>query len=133
MEIRADVTTKNFNENMTEDLSKEIDEVSTKLKGLYRDIGKDGTMELVADFLESTPERLNEMLESLNSPDLKNLRRLAHSYRSVCQIYGLNLMSSICKDLEKSALEEDKVSSEKLLKQLKELFRAVVPVMKGNH
>ncbi|HAW01692.1 MAG TPA: hypothetical protein DCX10_08145, partial [Verrucomicrobiales bacterium] len=95
--------------------------------------GKDGTMELVADFLESTPERLNEMLESLNSPDLKNLRRLAHSYRSVCQIYGLNLMSSICTDLEKSALEEDKVSSEKLVKELKELFRAVVPVMKGNH
>ena len=118
---------------MTENLSKEIDEVSTKLKGLYRDIGKDGTMELVADFLESTPERLNEMLESLNSRDLKNLRRLAHSYRSVCQIYGLNLMSSICTDLEKSALEEDKVSSEKLVKELKELFRAVVPVMKGNH
>ena len=58
---------------MTENLSKEIDEVSTKLKGLYRDIGKDGTMELVADFLESTLERLNEMSESLNSPDLKNL------------------------------------------------------------
>ena len=46
---------------MTENLSKEMDEVSTKLKGLYRDIGKDGTMELVSDFLESTPERLNEM------------------------------------------------------------------------
>ena len=118
---------------MTENLSKEMDEVSTKLKGLYRDIGKDGTMELVSDFLESTPERLNEMLESLSSPDLKNLRRLAHSYRSVCQIYGLDLMSSICADLEKSALGEDKVSSEKLIKQLKELFRAVVPVMKGNH
>jgi hypothetical protein len=42
-------------------------------------------------------------------------------------------MSSICADLEKSALREDKVSSEKLIKQLKELFRAVVPVMKGNH
>lgn len=118
---------------MTENLRKEIDELSTKLKGLYRDIGKDGTVELVADFLESTPERLNEMLESLNSPDLKNLRRLAHSYRSVCQIYGLNLMSSVCADLEKSALEEDKVSSEKLIKEIKELFKAVVPVMKGNH
>ena len=116
---------------MTENLNKEIDEVSRKLKGLYRDIGKDGTMELVADFLESTPERLNEMSESLNSPDLKNLSRLAHSYRSVCQIYGLNLMSRVCADLEKSALEEDKTSSEKLLKQLRELFRAVVPVMKG--
>jgi hypothetical protein len=42
-------------------------------------------------------------------------------------------MSSVCADLEKSALEEDKVSSEKLIKEIKELFKAVVPVMKGNH
>lgn len=132
LKIWIDRTLKNFDHDMAEDLSKEFDQVSKTLKSLRRDIGDEATSELIADFVDTTPERLDEMSKYLETSALEDLRRLAHSYKSVCQIYGLNLMSNLCADLEKTALSEDTSTSEKLINQIKELFEAVIPVISTN-
>ena len=132
LKIWIDRTLKNFDHDMAEDLSKEFDQVSKTLESLRRDIGDEATTELVTDFVDTTPERLDEMCNCLKSSALEDLRRLAHSYKSVCQIYGLNLMSDLCADLEKTALSGDTSTSDKLIWQIKELFEAIMPVIKTN-
>lgn len=132
LKIWIDRTLKNFDQNMAEDLSKEFDQVSQTLSGLRRDIGEEATTELVMDFLDTTPARLDEMSNSLKASAWTDLRRLAHSYKSVCQIYGLNLMSNLCAELETMALKGESDSSKKLINQIVELFDAVSPAMKPN-
>ncbi len=133
LKIWMDRTLKNLNHHMAEDLSNEFDKVSETLTGLRRDIGDDATAELVADFIESTPERLEEMSRFLETSAHEDLRRLAHSYKSVCQIYGLNLMSDLCAELEQSALTQEDSNSLKLIHQIKELFESVLPVIRANN
>lgn len=132
LKIWIERTLKNFDHDMAEDLNREFDQISKTLKVLRRDIGDEATTELIADFVKITPERLDEMAHCLESSYHEDLRRLAHSYKSVCQIYGLNLMSNLCADLEKSAMSGDNATSDKVICQIKELFDALVPVIETN-
>ncbi|MBT5925267.1 MAG: response regulator [Verrucomicrobia bacterium] len=121
-----------FDQGMAEDLNNEFDQVSKTLKNLRRDIGDDATSELIQDFIETTPARLDEMSKCLAESAMDDLRRLAHSYKSVCQIYGLNLMSNLCAELEITALSGGDQTSETLISQIKELFDSVLPIIQYN-
>jgi len=116
---------------MAEEIINEFEEVTTTLDNLRREIGSEATNELVQDFMHSTPERMVEMQSALTSNSMTDLRRIAHSYKSVCQIYGLSLMSSLCAKLEMQALSNNKEEAKLLIGQIQQLFNAVLPVIKS--
>lgn len=120
-----------LNQPMADDIINEFEEVTTTLDNLRREIGSDATNELIQDFIHSTPERLEEMQAALNAQSMTDLRRIAHSYKSVCQIYGLTLMSTLCAKLEMQALSENKGEAQLLIDQIRQLFIAVLPVIKS--
>lgn len=124
----------NFNkldQIMAEEIINEFEKVATTLDNLRREIGNEATNELVQDFIHSTPERMVEMQSALTSNSMTDLRRIAHSYKSVCQIYGLSLMSSLCAKLEMQALSNNKEEAKLLIGQIQQLFNAVLPVIKS--
>lgn len=120
-----------LDQTMAEDIINEFEEVATTLENLRREIGSESTHELVQDFIQGTPDRLEEMQAALNSNCMTDLRRIAHSYKSVCQIYGLTLMSSLCAKLEMQALSDHKEEAQTLIGQIQQLFKAVLPVIKS--
>jgi len=122
MEIWMHGNLKSFDNDMAEDLRQEFDAISKTLAQLSKDIGDDATHELVYDFLESTPGRLVEMKGCIESDSMEDLRRLAHSYKSVCKIYGLDLMSHLCAELELKAQAKEIDQAVTLITQIQELF-----------
>ena len=120
-----------LDQTMAEEIINEFEEVTTTLDNLRREIGSEATNELVQDFMQSTPERMVEMQSALKSNSMTDLRRIAHSYKSVCQIYGLILMSSLCAKLELQAISNNKEKAQQLIRQLQQLFYAVLPVVKN--
>lgn len=120
-----------LDQTMAEELINEFEEVATTLENLRKEIGTEATNELIQDFMQGTPARLDEMQSALDTKEMADLRRIAHSYKSVCQIYGLGLMSSLCAKLELQALSNNKEEAQMLIRQIQQLFNAVLPVVKN--
>ena len=131
MNLWIELNLNRLDQTMAEDIINEFEEVATTLANLRSEIGSEATNELIQDFIEGTPERMNEMQTALSLDSMTDLRRIAHSYKSVCQIYGLTLMSSLCAKLEMQALSDNKEEAQLLIDQIRQLFNAVLPVIKS--
>ncbi len=103
----------------------EYDRVLNKLAQLKADIGSDAAADLIHAFLATTPDRFEELRQAIRLSDATNLRRIAHSYKSVCQIFGLEALSTQCKNLEEDAQAENFDASARLLKEIEEAFQLI--------
>jgi CheY-like chemotaxis protein len=131
MNLWIELNLNRLDQTMAEDIINEFEEVATTLANLRSEIGSEATNELIQDFIEGTPERMNEMQTALSLDSMTDLRRIAHSYKAVCQIYGLTLMSSLCAKLEMQALSDNKEEAQLLIDQIRQFFNAVLPVIKS--
>jgi CheY-like chemotaxis protein len=118
-------------ETMALEWHKNIHKIFIRLGSLRTDIGDKDTAELIQDWIDATPLRLTQLEETIENQSTEEMYRLAHSYKSICQIYGMTLMASLCAKLESQSLPSQQAESHLIVKQLKELFNAVKPLLKS--
>lgn len=64
-------------------------------------------LELIEMFLDDAPSRLSEMMKGLEVGDLELMTRSVHTLKSSAANMGAMLLSSICKEMEAAAREQD--------------------------
>jgi HPt (histidine-containing phosphotransfer) domain-containing protein len=76
--------------------------VLAQLEELDRETGGGLVDELVALFLDGTPERLRTLRAGLTAGDLGVVTAQSHSIRGSCASLGATRLAKLCSDLERS-------------------------------
>jgi PAS domain S-box-containing protein len=88
------------------------------------------TMELIANWLKDTPERILDLEKHVTGDEQAALRRTAHSLKGSSSLFGLTHLHALCSELEELAKNNLRASQPALISQLKHSFAAAAPALK---
>lgn len=98
--------------------------VRDALERLAGDLDSTSTSMLIDQWLDDTPKRLEEIDRLVGGDDQEVLRRIAHSLKGSSSLFGLDTFHSQCRELESSALDNDRESQADLAHRLRLSFSA---------
>ena len=75
-------------------------EISDKAREWIEEYGEDFLVDLIAVYLEDTPNRIAQMRESVDGSDTDTLIREAHTLKSSSAIVGAMRLSALAKQME---------------------------------
>lgn len=77
------------------------------IRDLGRESGSDVLQQVVAVFLDSGDERLQEILHGVEEGELGKVQKLAHALRGGASQLGAVVVGGLCQDLEDAARQGD--------------------------
>jgi PAS domain S-box-containing protein len=81
---------------------------------------------LLADFVQSLPDKINEMKLVLNDKKLKRLGDLAHNLKGVSANFGIHQMAELSSSLDLSTREGNRIESTRLLGEVEKTADLVI-------
>ncbi len=106
-------------------------EVIESLRELGGDDDPGLVQELIEMFLEDAPQRLDEMLQGLESGDYDLMQRSAHTLKSSAANMGAMVLSQVCKRMEAAAREQNKDSYEGMVEACREAYASSEEAMRN--
>ena len=91
---------------------------------LCAELGDEGVLAIIADFLRELPETVGRLTSLVSSGPVEELARLAHSLRGIGRSVGLEKLAGHCQALEAAANAGDS-------ERLAELLRALPGVVEA--
>ncbi len=85
---------------------------------------KHALVELVAIFLEETPQKFTRLEEMVVEKKFESAQRMAHSIKGLSATFGSNELADICQRLEHACKAEDADTARALARQARECFSA---------
>lgn len=70
---------------------------------LSSEVGEEGTIEIFEMFLRDAMSRMDDIAAAHRNGDAAEMRRSAHSFKSVCETVGAGEFAGILRDIEKIA------------------------------
>ena len=102
----------------------DIDCIRTKIEELMEDLGTEAVTELTQSFVNETPETFDKLQTYTNSNDFPKLRRAAHSFKSIAQIYGFENIGTLAGRIEQASLNENISEVPSHLLKMEEFYQA---------
>jgi histidine phosphotransfer protein HptB len=106
------------------DHASDIDCIRAKIQELMEDLGPEAVTELTQSFIDETPDTIRELQNYCSSNDFQKLRRAAHSFKSIAQIYGFEEVGSLASQVEQASLSENISDVPSLLLKMEESYYA---------
>ena len=97
---------------------------------LAEELSAEAAADLLGKWLDDTPERLEEIMSLAAGTDQQALRRVAHSLKGSCSLFGLNRIFQLSRELEQHAEEQKLQGQTTLATQLMEAFDAAEPFLR---
>ena len=100
-------------------------ETLNRLLSLESDDPRGFLTEILEVFVRHASQRLEELRELFSGKDRKGIKRLAHNLRGSSANVGIKNLSTLFRDLERAAPDDDWVELEELIQKLETEFDAV--------
>jgi two-component system, sensor histidine kinase and response regulator len=78
-------------------------ETLQSIRQLADELNDESAVELIENWLEDTPIRLEELMALAGGSDQVTLKRVAHSLKGSSSLFGLSRISQLCRELEQLA------------------------------
>ena len=88
------------------DSEESLSRVRAKIDQLVEDVGPEVAGELARSFIDELPQTLSQLHNHLKDNDLVELKRAAHSFKSMAHFYGLEAVAQVSQSLEHDAAIE---------------------------
>ncbi|MBK8040816.1 MAG: PAS domain S-box protein [Verrucomicrobiaceae bacterium] len=100
------------------------------IQQLADELSVEDTVELIANWLKDTPERILDLEKLVTGEDQTALRRTAHSLKGSSSLFGLTYLHTLCRELEQLAENNLRANQPALIAQLKQAFEAAAPALR---
>ena len=110
--------------------AREQKETLQSIRQLAEELSNEAAVELIENWLEDTPARLEEIMRLAGGSDQVLLRRAAHSLKGSSSLFGLNRISELCREIERLAELHITPGQTPLATDLHSVFDLVEPVLK---
>ena len=108
----------------------DIDFIRAKIQELMEDLGPEAVTELAQSFIDETPDTLSKLQKYTVSNDFQKLRRAAHSFKSIAQIYGFEEVGNLAGRIEQASLNEKISEVPSLLLKMEKFYQAGIEYLK---
>lgn len=108
----------------------DIDFIRAKIQELMEDLGPEAVTELAQSFIDETPDTLSKLQKYTISNDFQKLRRAAHSFKSIAQIYGFEEVGNLAGRIEQASLNEKISEVPSLLLKMEKFYQAGIEYLK---
>ena len=108
----------------------DIDFIRAKIQELMEDLGPEAVTELAQSFIDETPDTLSKLQKYTVSNDFQKLRRAAHSFKSIAQIYGFEEVGNLTGRIEQASLNEKISEVPSLLLKMEKFYQAGIEYLK---
>ena len=102
----------------------DIDFIRAKIQELMEDLGPEAVTELTQSFVDETPDTLNKLQNYTNSNNFQKLRRAAHSFKSIAQIYGFEEVGNLAGRIEQASQNEQISEVPSLLSKMEKSYQS---------
>ena len=99
------------------------------IRQLAEELSNEAAAELLNNWLEDTPARLEELMQLAGGGDQVTLKRVAHSLKGSSALFGLNRIHQLCRDLEQLADNQTLQGQIPLATELTNAFEAAQPAL----
>ncbi len=86
--------------------------------------------DLIQIFLMETPQRLEDLKDAVSNHDFEALRNAAHKLKGSSGCYGAEKLMTLCRNLERQAIEKDFSSAKDTVRQIEQSFVEVEGALK---
>ena len=90
-----------------------------KAQELMEDLGAEPVLDLTQSFIDDGPATLTEIERHWNQQNIQELKRSAHSFKSLNQVYGLDEAGQLAADIESACAEASTEAIPSLIENLK--------------
>lgn len=79
----------------------------------------------IAEFVENRRKDVGQIESALATQDFKILERMGHTFKGMCEPYGLPELGHLGSEMEQAALRKDVSTCQRLCQDMKNLLMAV--------
>jgi PAS domain S-box-containing protein len=106
-------------------------EMQQAIRQLADELSDESAVELVENWLQDTPLRLEELMLLAGGSDQSTLKRVAHSLKGSSSLFGLSHISQLCGEMEQLADLKITPGQTPLVTELFKVFEAAEADLKG--
>ena len=96
--------------------------IRAKFEELIEDLGPEAVTELAQSFVNDTPETMSQLREFTQLGDSQNLKRTAHSFKSIAQLYGLQEVGQLSQQIETASGNQEIGTVPDLIQRIQESY-----------
>jgi protein-histidine pros-kinase len=111
--------------------AKDEADASQQIRQLADELSVEAAAELLGNWLDDTPSKLEELMILAAGGDQHTLRRAAHSLKGSCSLFGLNRIYVLSRDLESLAEQQKLQGQTTLATKLMQAFDAAEPYLRS--
>jgi HPt (histidine-containing phosphotransfer) domain-containing protein len=115
-----------YSQTKTVNNSTQAQEPPINWEGLQQSCGKEGALEILRIFVESSSEILDRLSAALDTKDFPIIKSTVHELRGASVSVGFPQMAAVCKELEEIARKHNLNDANKIFVELKFYFEKVV-------
>jgi len=109
----------------------ENSETLQAIRQLADELSDESAAKLIANWLDDTPARLEELMQMAGGSDQVTLKRVAHSLKGSSSLFGLSRISQLCREMEQLAEMQITSGQTPLASDLMYAFETVEPVLRN--
>jgi CheY-like chemotaxis protein/HPt (histidine-containing phosphotransfer) domain-containing protein len=100
------------------------------IRQLADELSAEAAAQLLDQWLDDTPARLEELMQLAGGSDQPTLRRVAHSLKGSSALFGLSMIQQLSRDLEQLAEHQTLQGQTPVVTKLIEVFEAAEPMLR---